>query len=182
MAQPDGHRARFESIYREFSPQVFTYCLRRTREPDEVFAETFLVVWRRIDDVPPSPGTLPYLYGIAGRVLSTHLRGLRRRTRLDAKLASLGVEPPLDPGAAALSPRLQEVAAAVERLPFKDREIVKLYAWEELPRETIAQIMGMTRNAVDQRIHRAYKRLARVLEPALRTSPQSSPIAEKGGT
>jgi RNA polymerase sigma-70 factor (ECF subfamily) len=63
----------------------------------------------------------------------------------------------------------QEVVAAVRRLKPKDREIVMLYAWEDLSRETIAEMMGMTRSALDQRIHRANQRLARILEPNGRT-------------
>jgi DNA-directed RNA polymerase specialized sigma24 family protein len=42
------------------------------------------------------------------------------------------------------------VVAAVNRLKPKDREIVKLYAWEDLPRDIIAEMMGMTRAAIDQ--------------------------------
>jgi hypothetical protein len=51
--------------------------------------------------------------------------------------------------------RNDRVIAAVRRLKPKDREIVMLYAWEDLPRDTIAEMMGMTGAAVDQRIYRA---------------------------
>jgi RNA polymerase sigma-70 factor (ECF subfamily) len=34
----------------------------------DVVAETFLVAWRRLDDVPADP--LPWLYGVARRVLA----------------------------------------------------------------------------------------------------------------
>jgi DNA-directed RNA polymerase specialized sigma24 family protein len=75
------------------------------------------------------------------------------------------------------------VAAAVNRLKPKDREIVMLYTWEDLPREVIAGMMGMTKPAIDQRIHRSYQRLARILEPSIETNAiKSPPIAEKGGT
>jgi DNA-directed RNA polymerase specialized sigma24 family protein len=73
------------------------------------------------------------------------------------------------------------VAAAVRGLSRKDREIVMLYAWEDLPRDDIAEIMGMTRAAVDQRIHRSYLRLARVLEPMIGPT-HSPPVAEEGAT
>jgi DNA-directed RNA polymerase specialized sigma24 family protein len=55
-----------------------------------------------------------------------------------------------------------------------------LYAWEDLSRETIAEVMGMTRSAIDQRIHRANQRLARMLEPTM-TAASSPPIAQEGG-
>ena len=74
-----------------------------------------------------------------------------------------------------------EVEQAVRRLNPNDREIVMLYAWEELPRRQIAQTMGISKAAVDQRIHRSYKRLATVLKPKMATTQITPPIAEKGG-
>ena len=74
---------------------------------------------------------------------------------------------------------LRELQRRLREIP-KDREIVMLYAWEDLPRETIAQMMGMTRSALDQRIHRANQRLARMLEPQAEPIP-SPPIAQEGG-
>jgi RNA polymerase sigma-70 factor (ECF subfamily) len=185
MATADmGRKARFEAIWVEHSPRVRAYCIRRvaSHEADDVCAEIFLVVWRRIDEIPPPPHTLLYIYGIAGKVVSNHSRSFRRRARLDEKLRNLGVAPPADPAFLVVqSSDDADVAAAVRNLSHRDREIVMLFAWEDLPREDIAQIMGMTKAAVDQRIHRAYKRLARVLEPL--TSPISSPpVAEEGAT
>ena len=176
---PTNNRTHFESIYEEHRLPVLAYCVRRTRSADaaDACSETFLVAWRRIDDIPPPPETLPYLYGIAGRVLSNQLRTMHRRSRLDAKISNLGVAPPADP-ASRRRPKLlgtQEVVAAVRRLKPKDREIVMLYAWEDLPRDTIAEMMGMTRAAIDQRIHRSYQRLARILEPTWKPA-QSTPL------
>ena len=75
------------------------------------------------------------------------------------------------------------VTDAVRRLKPVDREIVMLDVWEGLSRAEIAEVMGMTRAAVDQRIHRAYQKLSRALEPVLEISPLiSPPIAEEGVT
>jgi RNA polymerase sigma-70 factor (ECF subfamily) len=72
---------------------------------------------------------------------------------------------------------------AVQRLKPTDREIVMLDVWEDLSRAEIAEVMGMTRAAVDQRIHRAYQKLSRALEPMLEIrSIGSPPVAEEGGT
>lgn len=176
---------RFDSMYQEYRPRVLAYCLRRAKSADatDACADTFLVAWRRLDDIPPPPETLPYLYGIAGGVLSNQMRALHRRSRLDAKLRNLGVAPPADPAALVLqSSRDREVVAAVNKLKAKDREIVMLYTWEDLPRDVIAGMMGMTRAAIDQRIHRSYERLAQLLGPAMGRAINSPPIAEKGGT
>jgi RNA polymerase sigma-70 factor (ECF subfamily) len=179
-------RARFEALYEAHRPAVLAYCLRRTSSSDaaDACAETFLVAWRRIDDLPPPPETIPYLYGIARRVLSNQLRALHRRSRLDARLHGLGVTPPPDPLTLVVQrARDREVVAAVRRLRPRDREIVMLHTWEDLPRETIAKMLGMTRAAVDQRIHRCYQRLARSLaSTADRRAMDSAPVFEEGGT
>ena len=57
-----------------------------------------------------------------------------------------------------------------------------LDAWEDLPRVTIAEMMGMTRSAIDQRIHRVYQRLARMLQSSVEMPAAIvPPIAEEGG-
>ena len=129
-------RARFESIWAEHSLKVRAYCVRRvaSHDADDVCAEIFLVVWRRIDEIPPAPKTLLYIYGIAGKVVSNHTRSFRRKSRLDEKLRNLGVAPPVDPAFLVVqSSDDADVAAAVRNLSSKDREIVMLYAWEDLP-------------------------------------------------
>jgi RNA polymerase sigma-70 factor (ECF subfamily) len=174
---------QFEDLYAEHRLEVLAYCTRRLDRHDaaDACSETFLVAWRRLDDIPPPPESLPYLYGIANRVVSNQFRSLRRRSRLDARLAALGVSVTPDPSLLVVqSSRAQEVVAAVRKLKAKDREIVMLYAWEDLSRETIAGMMGMTRSALDQRIHRANQRLARMLEPEPDKIPSPS-IAQEGG-
>lgn len=176
---------RFEALYEAHKLEVLAYCTRRLGRIDaaDACSETFLVAWRRIDDLPLPPKTLPYLYGIAGRVASNQFRTARRRSRLEAKLGALGVSVAPDPEVLVVqSARDQEVVAAVRKLKAKDREIVMLYAWEDLPRETIAEVVGMTRAAVDQRMHRANKRLALILEPGAAVAVSTPPIAKKGGT
>jgi RNA polymerase sigma-70 factor (ECF subfamily) len=184
MATYQGDRA-FEHIYERYSLAVLAYCVRRGgyEGAADACSETFLVAWRRLDQIPPEPQVLPYLYGVAARVLANQRRSLHRKSRLDSKLANLGIAAVPDPAViVARKAEDAEVVEAVRRLNPKDREIVMLYAWEELPRAIIAEMMGMTRTAVDQRIHRSYKRLARSLAHAMTNNAIQSPlVAEEGG-
>lgn len=177
---------RFESLYDEHRLEILAYCTRRVRGADaaDACAETFLVTWRRLGDVPDGPATLPYLYGVARLVIANQHRTLRRRAKLDARLAALGVAPPADPSVVSLQAvGDREVVAAVRQLPPKDREIVMLWAWEDLPRSTIAEIMGMSTAAVDQRIHRAYRRLASTLRPlGIDEADPPCPLGERGAS
>jgi RNA polymerase sigma-70 factor (ECF subfamily) len=186
MATQTDNRSRFESIWRQHRRQVLAYCLRRASSADaeDACAETFLVVWRRLEEIPPDPRTVLALYGIARRVLANQSRSFHRRGRLHTKLNSLGVAPVADPlHVVVQSADDRVVSDAVHRLKPTDREIVMLDVWEDLSRQEIAEVMGMTRAAIDQRIHRAYQKLARSLEPVIEIrSIASPPIAEEGGT
>ena len=48
----------------------------------DAVSETFLVAWRRLADVPTGADTLPWLYGVARRVLANQRRGNQRRADL----------------------------------------------------------------------------------------------------
>ena len=186
MTLQTDDRSRFDAIWHDHWHQVLAYCLRRVASADaeDACAETFLVVWRRIDEIPPAPKTLPCLYGIARKSLSNQTRAFYRRGRLHTKLTNLGMAPAADPMLVVVQSADDKVVTdAVRRLKPVDRELVMLDVWEGLSRAQIAEALGMTRAAVDQRIHRAYQRLSRTLEPAMRISPAiSPPIAEEGGT
>ena len=55
---------RFAEIYETSFRRLYGYCLRRATvdRVDDVVAETFLIAWRRIDDVPTGDEALPWLY------------------------------------------------------------------------------------------------------------------------
>ena len=66
----------FERLYRANYDRVLAYGLRRT-DPErarDATAETFVVAWRRLADVPPDP--LPWLLGVARRVLANERRAV----------------------------------------------------------------------------------------------------------
>src|SRR5258708_1437030 len=71
MPDPDLPRERFDALFREHHPAVRAYARRRVpREVvDDIVSETFLVVWRRLDDVPDPP--LPWLRTVPRNVAGT---------------------------------------------------------------------------------------------------------------
>lgn len=107
-----------------YSPLV-AYARRRTDHAtaDDVVAETLLVAWRRFDDLPAAP--LPWLYGVARRVLANERRRLERRARLHARLG-VAVLPSVDSGAA--NSASDATLVALQRLSPDDQEILRLSA------------------------------------------------------
>lgn len=157
---PDQQRRRFEDVYTANCGPVLGYALRRTGCGDDaadVLAETFLIAWRRLDDVPSGDAARLWLYGVARRVLANQRRGERRRTalaeRLRADLAAAELTPPHPTG------ELAEVALAFRRLPEPDQELLALVSWEGLATREVAATLGCSANAVRIRLHRARRRL-----------------------
>jgi RNA polymerase sigma-70 factor, ECF subfamily len=154
---------RFEGMFREHYAAVRAYALRRApaEAAQDAVAETFLVAWRRLDDVPAD--ALPWLYGVARRVLANQRRSAKRGAALERRLTSAAVSRGTgDPGETA--GEAEAVRAALDRLPERDREALMLVAWHGLSRERAARAAGCTRAAFAVRLHRARARLAAELE------------------
>ncbi len=146
---------RFEQIYAEHQRAVRAYVRRRAPEAvvDDVVSDTFLVCMQKIDRVPAEP--LPWLYAVARKTLANDRR---RRARV-APAAELPAADPAPVGDGTL-------AAAFNALSERDREILRLVAWEGLPLADAATVLGCSAVACRVRYHRAKSRLASRLTAA----------------
>jgi RNA polymerase sigma-70 factor, ECF subfamily len=157
-----GVELKFEQLYAAHAGAVRGYAMRRCdpETADDVVADVFLVAWRRREELPEEP--LPWLLGIARRVLANQARGHSRRARLHDRLAAqpAAVAAPAHADAKA-SARL---SAALARLSERDRELLLLMAWEGLELRQAAEVLGVRPNTLAVRFHRARRRLSAALE------------------
>jgi RNA polymerase sigma factor (sigma-70 family) len=156
-----SRRERFEALYLENYHRVLGFALRRVGadEAMDVVAETFLVAWRRLDELPDGERARLWLYGTARRVISNQRRAGRRRERLGQRLQS-------ETGRTVDQAGIEVgdcAGAAFASLKAEDREVLALLAWEGLDAGEIAQVVGCSRNAARIRIHRARRRFAHAL-------------------
>ncbi len=165
----------FEDVFNGSYDAVYRYAARRVASEavQDVVAETFLVAWRRYDDLRGEP--LPWLLGIARRVAANQLRAGARREALHARLSAES-RPQQGTDLAQTDLRL---AAALAALGKRDREALMLVAWDGLEHRDAARVMGCSTGAFTVRIHRARRRLARGLhgkeqQDALEGGGQSS--------
>jgi RNA polymerase sigma-70 factor (ECF subfamily) len=144
----------FDALYREHAGRVLAYCRRRTRSgAEDALAETFATAWRRRDDLPSDP--LPWLYGVARRVLANQHRAARRQTAVAHRLADAAR--PGEPDEST------PVLAALARLRPSDRELLMLVAWEGLTPARAARAVGTSAATCRVRLFRARRRLERLL-------------------
>ena len=164
MAGTDGSEERYRCLFDRFHRQVYAYCRRRTdaQTAADCLAETFLVAWRRIDDVPDGDAGLGWLYGVARRVLANEFRHARRSRRLVTRLRGDGSASTPTPEVLVVRQERDTVMlAALAQLRPQDQEVLRLAWWEELPHAEIAAMLGCSPNAATHRIHRAASRVAK---------------------
>jgi len=170
--------ARFSRLYREHEREILRYALRRSGEPEDaadVVAETFLVAWRRLGEVPLGGEARLWLYATARRVLANHRRGMKRRTRLAERLREelrrqLPAQPAAEPSA---------VLEALADMREGDRELLMLIGMEELTPGEAARVLGIATVTARTRLHRARRRLrARLGEAAGARQSQEMEVGE----
>ena len=170
MGAEVNRREAFEELFNAHYWSVRAYVLRRgsAAAAEDVVAETFLVAWRRLDALGDDP--LPWLLGVARRVLANQQRADRRRGALTARLqAVFATQTPQWEPPAQMS---DEVAAAMARLSPAEREALLLVAWEGLEP---ARAASCSPAAFRARLHRARRHVAAALTDT--SIAHSAPIA-----
>ena len=166
----DERERRFVQIYESYYGAVSAYARRRLADGDlaqDAVSETFLVAWRRLADVPYGLDTLPWLYGVARRVIANQRRGNLRRGELSSRLAR---ESPLSRDVDAgvlIDDERRGVLSALGRLREGDQEILRLAVWEELSHREIGVVVGCSEATVAVRLHRARGRLGKEIQKGL---------------
>jgi RNA polymerase sigma-70 factor, ECF subfamily len=155
--QTDAVR-KLDELFEAYQRSVLAYAIRRTptlADAEDAAAETFTIAWRKIQQLPDEP--LPWLLAIARRVISNQRRGRQRRSWLFLKLVRRAV--PLEPAVLREADEGDGPAvAALARLRPDDQELLRLVAWDELDHREVAQVLGISPNAVAVRLHRARTR------------------------
>lgn len=153
---------RFRSLYARTQARIFAFAVRRTRSIEDAadaFSETYLVAWRKLDQVPDGDESILWLYTTCRLELANHSRRMRRRSEMLTEIGAdledaFFAEPDASIGSA-LSAR-----EVLWKLPDSDREILMLAAWEGLDSHEIGKVLGCSAAAARIRLHRARKLLS----------------------
>lgn len=183
-----GESDLFGELVRRYERELYGY-LRRYVGDDElaadVFQNTFVAVFTKLDQYEPGRTVRPWLYTIA-----THqaIDALRRRQRRKDTRATDGSENPgrpllellasteVGPDEKAESEEMRRVVrAAVDSLPDLLRGVVLLCYFQGLSNQDAADILGVPVGTVKSRLHTAVAKLAETW-----TGPRPDPPPDAG--
>lgn len=171
-------RHRFAALYRALYGDLVRFVQRRAdaASAEDVVAEVFLVVWRRVADLPADDDAArAWVYGVArGHLLNTR-RGDRRRLALAVRLADAALDPPGaghdDDRTAEAAVRRVDLARAWQRLSAGHQEAIALTALDGLSAPRAAEVLGISPVAYRLRLSRARRALRLHLDHLPRTAP-----------
>jgi len=151
-------------VWERLYPFVFRTTLSRDAAED-VLQETLLTMLCRLGSLRDCHRFWPWIYRIAWSKIQDRLRSRRRqslyeialRRRVDAGASSSGDGDPLE--AQVREETRQQVLTAVARLNRRQRDILRLRCYDELPYSEIAARTRSSPGMVRVRFHRAKRSL-----------------------
>jgi len=159
-------------LFETYHDRIYRYVLGMVRTPaeaEDLTQDTFLRAYRHGDSLRDPKAVRGWLYRIATHVCLDRLRQRTPIVFLDSEEEDGRVKPPVSefPSPLEVSER-KETSACVQRcldfLPDKYRAVVLLHEAHSLTAPEIAALLGLTVATVKVRIHRARRKLQKVME------------------
>lgn len=162
-----GELEAFETLFRQFQGEVFSWVVRIVRDPaaaEDLTVETFWRIYSAHARFDPSRSVGAWARRIATNVAIDYLKTAGSREREVA--GSLAAESAPDPhaGNPAIQRELRErTQLAFQQLPAKLRVVAALALIEECPQSEIAEALNISTAAVKSRLFRAVRVLRKKL-------------------
>ena len=160
---PDSNREeRLTRMVEQYQSSLLTMCYAYLHErelAEDAVQETFLKAYRAMDSFRGESSEKTWLTSIAINVCrNVHRSGWfsRMNRSVTPEDLSVAVWDDYDQDAA-------DLAAAIQKLPDKLKEVVILYYYQEISMPEIARIVGVTPSMVSRRIKKAHAKLHDVL-------------------
>jgi RNA polymerase sigma factor (sigma-70 family) len=151
-----GDQAAFDGLAREHYPSVLGFLRRMIGDDaEDATQRTFLGAWRAIATFDPSRPLKPWLLAIA----VNEARKMRREPHVDQGLGAVAIDDPLPPAVVERQEAGRRAAALVAELPSEQRSAMLLRFQQGLTPAQIAEVEGVSVNAIRIRITRAVQRL-----------------------
>jgi len=172
LVVPDAEM--LDELLRSFWRPLVAYVSRLlddTEAAEDVVQRAFIRLWEHGHAIPADDGVRPFLYRMVRNLASNEWR--RRQTRRDwldgaSVLHATSVSPSRDVEEDELAAAL---AAAVERLPARRREVFVLSRYHALTNTQIAEVLSIAPQTVANQLVSALRELRVMLEPYLDERP-----------
>jgi RNA polymerase sigma-70 factor, ECF subfamily len=156
-----GERAAFDQLVRRHQRGIFYLTLRYLKsdaDAKDVTQRAFVRAYESLGSFRGQSRFRSWLYRIAINLSLNHLRDHRREVASEIREDAM-VSEPVGAGDLIAGERAAALREAVTRLPPKQRLVIELRVFDELPFREVAELAGCSENAAKVNFHHAVKRL-----------------------
>jgi RNA polymerase sigma-70 factor (ECF subfamily) len=156
-----GERQLFGTLVRKYRGELVRLArgyVKSDEEAEDLAQQAFMRALRAIDEFRKEASFRTWVHRICVNLSLNHARDSRRRPSVSLEEVEL-ITNALGTGKMAVREARRKLAAAVERLPPKQRQVVELRLVHEMSFRAIAEIMGGTEDSAKANYHHAVKKL-----------------------
>lgn len=174
-------RELFEILMREHSQTLLAYIRSAVRDPglvDDIWQETMIVAWRRLDDFDRSRPFGPWLRGIAARTVMAKLRRHRQLVQVEdlgeLDYLSSRFEQVHSLAGDTLDEKLSALRDCVSRLSEDERRCIEGRYQDNLMPAQLSEKLSLQLETVKKRLQRAKQRLQTCIESKLSPTTETA--------
>jgi len=155
-----GDAAAFEALFRRLSERIFRYVCGMTGEESaahDVTQDTFVRLWSSRDRLADVEAVEAYVFQTARRLVYNRTRDERVRRENEALVqeGDMDARPPAPDDEVDTDLLRSLLERWIDDLPERQREALTLRRMEGMSHDTIADVMGISKNTVNTHIMRA---------------------------
>jgi RNA polymerase sigma factor (sigma-70 family) len=159
----DRNPAALRQLIERHIDFVYSAALRQTRDPhlaQDITQAVFVLFAQRAWRLKPDIVIKGWLFNASRFVVANARRADARRRKHERKAAAMRREIVAESGISDVSAHLDE---AIARLSEKDRRVLFLRYFENLPIASLGELLGVSENAAQKRVTRAQERVKELL-------------------
>ena len=148
----------FDQLYDRHVLEVYRYIARRHigNDAQDLTGDVFLIAFQKLNSIPAG-SELPWLYRTAWNVLAN---AHRKNDPIPANFDLTEIEP----DCADVVITNDQLNRSWQKLPQKDREVLRLVAWEGLSGKELATTLGISEGGAGAALSRARANLRKAWE------------------
>jgi RNA polymerase sigma-70 factor (ECF subfamily) len=168
LLRDEGNIMAFEMMMKRYQQPIFGFILRQVGDrgkAEDLFQETFLRIYHRIDTCKKPDSLRPWAFAIASNLCrnETRRQQVRQGEQPHERMNGHAGPGPDPEGSAMAAETRRKIERALQELPDAQREVFILYHYTRLSYDEIAEALEVPVGTVKSRMNAALTRLRDLL-------------------
>ena len=161
---PETKEKAFRNLLSNYQERLYYHVRRYVHhheDANDVLQNTFIKIWKAIDNFRGESGLYTWLYRIASNEAITYINKVKKHPTVDIEQTTAQYRGGTDnPEADEMTAKLQR---AIDTLPDKQKQVFIMRYYDEMPYEQISGIVDTSVGALKASYHHAVKKIEEIL-------------------